>query len=118
MVILNIWSFNAFYVFEMPYLMFLFVIVISVIYWVDKKNIYKHYKMQVYQSIDLEVSVQRDYIVMFLVCLCCGYAVSAIDIWQYFFIGGMFIISILVNWFLEYRHKQDEKNLERSMTLA
>ena len=106
MVILNIWTFNAFYVFEVPYLMFLFVIVITVLFWVDKKNIYNHYKMQVFQSIDLEISVQRDYIVMFLVCVCCGYAVCAIDIWQYFFIGGMFIISILVNWFLEYKHKK------------
>lgn len=86
--------------------MFLFVIVITVLFWVDKKNIYNHYKMQVFQSIDLEISVQRDYIVMFLVCVCCGYAVCAIDTWQYFFIGGMFIISILVNWFLEYKHKK------------
>lgn len=52
MVLLNIWSFNAFYIFELPYLMMLFVIVILIIYWVDKKNIYKHYKMQVFQSID------------------------------------------------------------------
>ena len=53
MVILNIWSFNAFYIFEIPYLLLMFVIVLFIVYWVDKKNIYKHYKMQTYLSIDL-----------------------------------------------------------------
>jgi hypothetical protein len=53
MVLLNIWSFNALYVFQLPYLMFLFALVILLVYWVDKKNLYRHYKMQVFQSIDL-----------------------------------------------------------------
>lgn len=119
MVILNIWSFNAFYIFQIPYLLFLFVLVVTVLYWLDKKNIYRHYKMQVFQSIDLELSVQRDYIVMFLVCVCCGYAVCADDYWQYFFIGAMFILSLLTNWFLSYRTKQQEKKetLQRTTTL-
>ena len=74
MVVLNIWSFNAFYVFQMPYLMLLFSLAYLILYWVDKKNIYRHYKMQVFQSIDLEISVQRDYIIMFLICVSAGYA--------------------------------------------
>ena len=53
MVILNIWSFNAFYIFEIPYLLFLFTIVLLIIYWVDKKNIYRHYKMQTFLSIEV-----------------------------------------------------------------
>ena len=105
MVILNIWSFNAFYIFELPYLMFLFVVVITIVYWVDKKNIYKHYKMQVFQTIDTEISVQRDYIIMCLACVCCGYAACAVQNWQYYFVGGMFIVSLLANWFLSYRFK-------------
>jgi len=53
MVLLNIWSFNAFYIFLTPYLLALFVIVMALLYWIDKKNIYRHYKMQVYQSIEV-----------------------------------------------------------------
>lgn len=37
MVVLNIWSFNAFYIFQIPYLLFLFVLVITVLYWLDKR---------------------------------------------------------------------------------
>lgn len=118
MVVLNIWSFNAFYIFQLPYLMMLFVIVILIIYWVDKKNIYKHYKMQVFQSIDTEISVQRDYIIMFLACVCCGYAVCAVQTWQYYFVGAMFLISLFANWLLSYQVKQSEKKQEKSMTLA
>ena len=118
MVLLNIWSFNAFYIFELPYLMMLFVIVMLIVYWVDKKNIYKHYKMQVFQSIDTEISVQRDYIIMFLTCVCCGYAVCAVQTWQYYFVGAMFLLSLLANWLLSYQVKLSEKKKEKAMTLA
>lgn len=67
--------------------------------------------MQVFQSIELEISVQKDYIIMFLVCVSCGYALCAQDMWQYFFIGGMFILSLIANWLLSYRTKQAEKKL-------
>lgn len=86
--------------------MFMFVVVITILYFIDKKNIYKHYKMQVYQSIQLELTVQRDYIVLFLICVCCGYAVCVIRTWQYFFIGAMFIVSFSLNWYLSVREKQ------------
>ena len=51
MTAFNIWSFNSFYIFEIPYLIFLFLIVVVAIYWIDKYNLYKHYKMQQYMSI-------------------------------------------------------------------
>lgn len=53
MVVLNIWSFNAFYVFQIPYLLVLFWIALIIMFWVDKKNLYKHYKMQVFLSIEM-----------------------------------------------------------------
>lgn len=103
MVVLNIWTFNAFYIFQIPYLMFLFVVVLAIIYVVDKKNIYKHYKMQTFQSIDLEISVQRDYIIMFLICVSCGYAACAIRTWQFIIVGVMFVLALLINLIVEYR---------------
>lgn len=53
MVILNVWSFNAFYVFEIPYVMFLSAFALFITYWNDKKNLYQHYKLQSYLSISL-----------------------------------------------------------------
>jgi hypothetical protein len=88
--------------------MFLIVIVMVIIFFIDKRNIYSHYKMQVYQSNDLELSVQRSYIVMFLICVCCGYGVSAIYDWQYYVIGGMFVFSIVANFIFSYREKRKQ----------
>lgn len=79
MVLLNILSFNAYYTFQIPYLLLVFVAAITIIYWVDKRNLYKHYKMQAYLSIGLEISVHRDYVFFFLLCACCGYVVSAVN---------------------------------------
>lgn len=106
MVILNIWSFNAFYIFLTPYLLVLFVVAISLIYWIDKRNIYHHYKMQTYQSIELELSVQKSYIYLFLVCLCAGYAACAIYTWQYYLAIAIFLISIIINRLVSYSIKQ------------
>ena len=106
MVILNIWSFNAFYIFEIPYLLLMFVLVLFIVYWVDKKNIYKHYKMQTYLSIDLELSVQKHYIIMFLICECFGYAISVYYTWQYVFIGVMFVLAIIANYLISFTYSK------------
>ena len=74
--------------------------------------------MQVFQTIDTEISVQRDYIIMFLACVCCGYAACAVQNWQYYFVGGMFIVSLLANWFLSYRFKLSQKKIQKAMTLS
>lgn len=65
------------------------------------------------------MSIQRDYIIMFLVCVCCGYAASVNFTWQYIFIGVFFIIALLINLAISLKKKADEKNnIERTMTLA
>jgi hypothetical protein len=53
MVVFNIWTFNSFYIFNLPYLLFFFMMVLVILYWIDKYNLYKHYKMQQYISIEL-----------------------------------------------------------------
>ena len=91
-----------------------------IIFWVDKKNIYKHYKMQTFLSIELELSVQKHYIIMFLICLCCGYAISAFTTWQYIFSGVMFVVSIIANYFISftYRKSNVEDEIRKTQTLA
>ena len=118
MVLLKIWAFNAFYIFQIPYVLLMFIVVIFIIFWIDKKNIYTHYKMQAFLSIDLEQSVLRDYTYMFLICVCCGYAISAIHSWQYIFIGIIFIFSIIVNIMLTFQAKLTSSNNPNNMSVA
>jgi hypothetical protein len=53
MVIYDVWAFNSFYIFQMPELLIFFLIGMFIIFWIDKHNIYNHYKMQYFLSIDL-----------------------------------------------------------------
>ncbi len=109
MVILDIWAFNAFYLFEIPYLVFLFMIILFVLYWIDKRNLYDHYKSNSYLSIKLEVMVQKTFIVFFLICVSLGYAAAAVETWQYYFIGGVFILSLILNFALVLTYSRDDK---------
>ncbi len=75
--------------------------------------------MQVYQSIELELSVQRDYTIMFLVCVCCGYAVSSVYTWQYIFIACTFVVSLIINFFIAYKTREKRsKDYVRALTLC
>jgi hypothetical protein len=120
MVILNIWSFNAYYTFQVPYLLLFFLVTLSIIIFIDKRILYNHYKMQVYQSIESLLSIQRDYIIMFLICVCCGYALCASYNWQYYLIGALFIVCLLVNWLITLSAQKKEKLglKNRAMTLS
>lgn len=119
MVILNIWSFNAFYVFEIPYLLILFVLVLVIIYWIDKKNIYRHYKMKTYLSIDLEMEVQKHYIIMFLLCISLGYLISSFKLWQYIFAGIMFVFGLLANYMISFTYnRKKEEEIKKTSTLG
>ena len=77
--------------------------------------------MQTYLSIDVELSVLRDYTYIFLVCVCAGYAISVIYIWQYIFIGIIFVFAIVLNVMLTFQAKHQREELIRSnkaLTLA
>lgn len=62
--------------------------------------------MQVYQSIELELQTQKSYIIMFLICISCGYAVSVTRTWQYYMIAAICVVSIGVNFLVEYNSSQ------------
>lgn len=50
-VAFNCWSFNSYYIFEMPYLLGLFFILLFILYGVSKHHLYSHYRTQSYLSL-------------------------------------------------------------------
>jgi hypothetical protein len=42
---------------------------------------------------------------MFLICVSGGYAIGVNFDWQYYVIGGIFIISLIANFLLSYKVK-------------
>lgn len=121
MVLLKIWAFNSFYIFQIPYVLLMFIVVMFIIFWNDKRNIYRHYKMQTYLSIDLELCVLRDFIFMFLVCVGGGYATTCVHTWQYIFMGVICLLAIILNIGLTFQdsfHQKYESQPDRTMTLG
>lgn len=116
MVAFNIWSFNSFYIFELPYLIFLFMIILFLLYWIDKFNLYKHYKMQQYMSIELEIKVQKTYIIFFLICVSGGYYFSTTYLWEKITIIGVVIFALIVNFTLNYTYKKQKDDILKHNT--
>lgn len=50
-VVFNVWSFNSYYIFELPYLLGLFFILLLILYWVSKHHLYNNYRTQSYLSL-------------------------------------------------------------------
>jgi DMSO reductase anchor subunit len=46
---------------------------------------------------------------MFLICVCCGYALAAIHIWQYIVTGVLFVLCLLVNGLIALNASRKEK---------
>ena len=72
-VIFNTWSFNSYFMFNNPYLLVLFFIIVLFLYWFDKYILYNHYKTNQYLSLDLEHQAQKVVIIFFLICVSLGY---------------------------------------------
>lgn len=116
MVVFNIWTFNSFYIFNLPYLLFFFMMVLAVLYWIDKYNLYKHYKMQQYISIELELKVQKTYIILFLLCVSFGYYLSTQFFWEKYVIMAVVVISLIINFSLNYTYKKQKDNILKHNT--
>ena len=116
MVIFNIWTFNSFYIFEIPYLIFLFMIILAILFWIDKRNLYLHYKTQQYISIELEIKVQKTYIIFFLICVSGGYYLTSVFTWEKITIGVIFILAILINFALNLSYKKHKESILRHNT--
>jgi hypothetical protein len=116
LIIFNTWSFNSFYIFEIPYLIFLFLIVLVVLYWVDKYNLYRHYKQQKYTSIELEIKVQKTYIIFFLICVSFGYYFSVQTVWEQIAIAVVVVVALALNFGLNYSYKKQKDSILKHNT--
>ena len=48
----------------------------------------------------------KKYVLMFLLCLSAGYAISVSYNWQYYIIIGIFILSVVVNFLIDIKSKK------------
>lgn len=104
----NMWSFNSYYIFNIPYLVGIFFITLLVLYWVDKYILYNHYKMQSYLSMELEHQTQKIILVVFLACVSLGYLTIATFEWEKWLILLVFVIAIIINFSLQFIFKKQK----------
>jgi uncharacterized membrane protein YbhN (UPF0104 family) len=81
MILYKIWSFVAFYSFQLPTIMVFILLLMLILYWNDKYSIYTHYKTQTYLPLELEHSFQQLYIYVFMVTVCLSYMTVASNNW-------------------------------------
>jgi len=105
-MVFQVWIFNSFYVFNIPYLLLFFFVVLFLLYWIDKFILYNHYKMQSYLSLELEHKAQKAFLVVFLVCVSLGYLTITQFDWQKWMVLGVFIIAIVLNFSLQFLFKK------------
>lgn len=92
------------------------MVILFLLYWIDKYNLYKHYKMQQYLSIELEIKLQKTYIVIFLICVSIGYYYSAIDLWEKIVILVVIVVALVVNFLLNYNYKKHKDSILKHNT--
>ena len=62
----RVWSFVMFYGFFLPYMMIVIVLTFPILFWVEKKNLYKHYTVRRKVSVSLEV----EFLILFVNFFC------------------------------------------------
>ena len=98
-VAFNMWSFNSYYIFNLPMLLLIFLIVLFLIYWIDKYLLYNHYKLQSYISLELLQTSQRVILFLFVLCVSTGYLTITQHLWQKIlvvFVGLLTLVSHLL----------------------
>lgn len=78
-VLFRIWSLVLFYAFFIPYMMFYIVVAFVVIFWTEKRNLYKHYTVRRKVSIKLESDTLIYYVNFFCLYLCFVYCFTVRD---------------------------------------
>ena len=105
MVAFNTWSFNSYFLFNNPYLIVLFFIIVFFLYWFDKYILYNHYKTNQYLSLSLEHQAQKVVIVFFLICVSLGYYSITRHLWQQILILIVFSVTLIFNFLLQFWFK-------------
>jgi hypothetical protein len=107
-MVFNVWIFNSFYVFNIPYLLLFFFAVLFLLYWIDKFILYNHYKMQSYLSLELEHKTQKIFLVVFLVCVSLGYLSITQFEWQRWLLLVVFVVALVLNFLLQFLFKKEK----------
>ena len=107
-MVFNVWIFNSFYVFNIPYLLLFFFAVIFFLYWIDKFILYNHYKMQSYLSLELEHKAQKIFLIVFLVCVSLGYLSITQFTWQRWLLLVVFVGALVFNFLLQFLFKKEK----------
>lgn len=115
-VAFNMWSFNSYYIFNIPYLVVMFFIALLVLYWIDKYILYNHYKMQSYLSMEIEHQSQKVVLVVFLACVSLGYLTIANYEWEKWLILVVFILAIIANFLLQSLFKKQKEEVFKNNT--
>ena len=105
-VAFNTWSFNSYFLFNNPYLIVLFFIIVFFLYWLDKYILYKHYKTNQFLSLELEHQAQKVVIVFFLICVSLGYYSITRELWQQILIFIVFVVTLSLNFLLQFWFKR------------
>jgi hypothetical protein len=116
MVSFTIWNFNGYYIFDIPYIAFIFIITFVILYWIDKYNLYRHYKMQQYMSIELEIKVQKTNIFLLLIGVSVGYYLSVQEWWEYIAVVVVVVVGLALNFGINYTYKKQKDNILKHNT--
>ena len=89
------WSFNSYYIFNLPMLLLVFLVVLFILYWVDKYVLYNHYKHNNYISLELLQKSQRVILFLFVLCVSAGYLTIAQYVWQQVLVGVVGLLMLI-----------------------
>lgn len=97
-------------------MLLIFLFILFLLYWIDKYNLYKHYKMQQYLSIELEIKVQKTYIVLFLIFCSMGYYFTVTFLWEKLIIVGVAAAALILNFLLNLSYKKHKDEILKANT--
>ena len=86
------------------------------IYWIDKYNLFNHYNTNHYLSIEFMLQIQKVYIFIFLLCISVGFFLSAQWDWEKYMILGVFIVTMILNYFLVERERHQKEDILKKST--
>jgi hypothetical protein len=72
--------------------------------------------MQQYMSIELEIKVQKTYIILFLICVSIGYYFSVNTLWEKITILGVIALALIMNFVLNYSYKKHKDSILKHNT--
>jgi hypothetical protein len=116
-VAFNMWSFNSYYIFNIPYLLIFFFVTLFILYWIDKFILYNHYKTTQYLSLDLEHQAQKVVLLVFLICVSLGYLTITQYEWERWLILFIFVVAVILNFSMQYFFKKQKEEIRKHQSV-